>query len=316
MPRVERPDLIAIVGPTGSGKTAVAVALARHLDVEVVSADSRQVRAEMHIGTAAPTDAERSAVRHHLVGVVAPDEPYTLVDWLRAARAAIEEIRQRGRVPLLVGGTGQYVRALLDGWVVPEVPPDHELRGALERLAAEQGREALHERLAAVDPASAARIDARNVRRVIRALEVIEATGRPIPPLEEREAAFTWRCFGLHWRREALYDRVDRRVEVMFAEGLVEETRTLVDRHGRAFRALRTIGYEEALGVIDGAWSVEEAIERARLATHRLVRTQANWFAAGDPRIEWIDGRDAEAAALVIAAAVGGRGVARPGSGR
>lgn len=298
------PDLVAIVGPTGSGKTSVAVEVARHVDVEVISADSRQVRAGMRIGTAAPTDAELAAVPHHLVGVVEPDEPYTLVDWLQGAREAMASIRGRGRLPLLVGGTGQYVRALLEGWAVPHVPPDDALRREFTEIAEREGPTALHARLAAVDPASARRIDPRNVRRVIRALEIVEATGEPVPPLEARDPGFTWRCFGLRWSREEIYQRVDRRVEGMFEQGLIEETRQLVDRYGRAFRALRTIGYEEALGVIDGRWTVDEAIRRAQLATHRLVRTQASWFPGDAAWIEWVDGHDIEAAADAVVTAV------------
>ncbi len=304
MPLLGSPALLAIVGPTGSGKTAVAVELSRHLDVEVISADSRQVRRGMRIGTAAPTDQEMAAVPHHLVGVVEPDAQYTLVDWLRGARAAIASVRERDRLPLLVGGTGQYVRALLEGWTVPEVPPNEGLRAELERLAEQQGIHALHEHLASRDPDSAARIDARNVRRVIRALEVIEATGEPVRRLGPASPGFRWRCFGLRWPRTELYQRIDERVVAMFDQGLLDETRELVERYGRAFRALRTIGYQEALGVVDGRYSIEEAIERAQLATHRLVRTQANWFPDGASWIEWVDGRDARSAALTIAAAV------------
>ncbi|MBM4416305.1 MAG: tRNA (adenosine(37)-N6)-dimethylallyltransferase MiaA, partial [Chloroflexi bacterium] len=165
-------SLVAIVGPTAAGKTAAALAVARRLPVEVVSADSRQVRAGMRIGTAAPTEAELAAVPHHLVGCVAPDAPWTLADFLREARTALAAIWARGRLPLLVGGTGQYVWALLEGWQPPAVPPDPALRAALEREAAGAGVGALHARLAALDAGAAARVDARNPRRVIRALEV------------------------------------------------------------------------------------------------------------------------------------------------
>jgi tRNA dimethylallyltransferase len=295
--------LVAVVGPTASGKTAAAVEAAQRLEIEVVSADSRQVRAGMRIGTAAPTDAERTAVTHHLVEIVQPDQAFTLVDWLEAAREAIEAIWERGRLPLVVGGTGQYVWALLEGWAVPRVPPNPALREELERLAEREGAETLHRRLAAVDAASAARIDARNVRRVIRALEIVEATGEPVPPLKPRDPGFTWSTIGLHWPREELYRRIDDRTVGMFDQGLIEETRGLVERYGRTFRALRTIGYHEALDVIDGELSVEQAIERTQHATHRLVRMQANWFGMHDPRIEWVDGSDLDAAADAIVAA-------------
>ncbi len=296
--------LVALVGPTAGAKTAVALRVAREMDVEVISADSRQVRAGMVIGTAAPTEAERAAAPHHLVGIVEPGETFTLVDWLERAREALDGIWARGRLPLVVGGTGQYVWALLEGWQVPRVPPNPELRAALHRMAEAEGPAALHARLAAVDPASAERIAERNVLRVVRALEIIETTGEPIPPLERQAPDFSWETVGLRWEREESFRRVDERVVAMFEGGLIEETQGLLERYGDRFRALRTIGYQQALDVIDGRATVAEAIERTQLATHRLVRTQGNWFPADDPRIAWWDGRDeAGAVGAIVAAA-------------
>ena len=294
--------LVAIVGPTAAGKTAVAIEAARRLDcgVEVVSADSRQVRREMRIGTAAPSEAELAAVPHHLVGIVAPDAPYAVVDWLADARSALDSIWARGGLPLLVGGTGQYVWALLDGWTMPAVEPDLALRTEFEAYAGERGAGALHARLAALDPASAARIDARNVRRVVRALEVVTLTGAPVPPLEPRDPGFSWRAVGLRWERAALHARADVRVRDMFAMGLVEEARTLAKRHGRDFPALSSIGYREALGVIDGTLTEAEAIRQTQIATHRLIRMQATWFRLDDPRIDWAPGDDIEAAVAAV----------------
>ena len=290
--------VVVLVGPTASGKTAVAIEASRRVPLEIISADSRQLRAGMSIGTAAPS-VEELAVPHHLVGAIAPDAPWSLSDWLREARSAIEATWARGRLPLVVGGTGQYVWALLEGWEVPEVAPDPALRASFEAYAETHGATALHARLEAVDPASAARIDPANVRRVVRAMEIVEVTGRPVPPLGPRDAGFDWRVIGLRWPRDVIHARADARVTAMFEAGLVEETRTLVERHGRGYPALDSIGYHEALAVLDGECDAAEAIRRTRIATHRLIRMQATWFREDDPRIEWVEGADP---ALAVAA--------------
>jgi len=300
-----RPLVIAIVGPTAAGKTGIAVEVARRLPVEVISADSRQVRQGMSIGTAAPTLAEVAVVPHHIVGVVAPDAPWAITDWLDLARAAVDEVHARGRIPLLVGGTGQYVWALLEAWEVPAVPANPSLRTRLEETAAVEGHEVLHAQLAAVDPASAARIDPRNVRRVVRALEIVEATGAPVPPLEPRDPGFDARIIGLRWSREEIHRRADARVDVMFAAGLVDETRALVGRYGRDFEALRSIGYREALAVLDGTMTMAQAVERTRIETHRLIRMQAAWFREDDPRIQWVEGANVPAAVEAVVSAAG-----------
>ncbi len=297
--------LVALLGVTASGKTAAAGAVARRLPVEVVSADSRQLRRHMRIGTAAPTDEELAAAPHHLVGVVEPDAPWSLADFLRLARGALDEIWSRGRLPLVVGGSGQYVWALLEGWSVPAAPPDEARRARLESEAKALGARALHDRLRALDPASADRIDPRNVRRVVRALEIVEVTGQPVPGREASPPDFSWRAVGLRWPREQLHRRADARVEQMYAAGLVEETRAIVARYGRGIPALDSIGYAEALRVLDGEWDEATAVERTKIETHRLIRMQAAWFRADDPRIDWRDGSDLEAVADAVVDAAG-----------
>jgi tRNA dimethylallyltransferase len=292
--------LVALFGATASGKTAVAADAAARLPIEVVSADSRQVRRKMRIGTAAPTDEELAAVPHHLVAIVAPDAPWTLVDWLDRAKAALEDIWSRGRLPLLVAGTGHYAWALLEGLEVPHVEPNPALRADLQAFVASNGAAALHQRLAEADPDSAARIEPANVRRVIRALEIIEATGGPVPPLRRTPPDFTWNAVGLRWPRTELYARADARAAAMYAAGLVEETRALVAAHGDAFDALRSIGYAEALHVLDGSWTEEAALERTWTATHRLIRMQGTWFRDDDERICWVDARDRAAVLTAI----------------
>ncbi len=295
-PQRYRGQLVAIVGATASGKTAAAIEIAQRVPAEVISADSRQVRREMRIGTAAPTDEELAAVPHHLVGVVAPDEPWSLAAFLSCAREAIEGAWERGRLPLLVGGTGQYVWALLEGWQIPAIPANPALRAALEALALEPGGpEELRARLTALDPASAARIAPQNLRRIIRAIEIVETSGAPVQPLEKRPTGIDSRVIGLEWPRDELHRRVDARAAAMYADGLLEETRALLERYGPGLPALATIGYAEAARVVQGEWDVARAIERTRIETHRLVRMQAAWFAGDDPRIEWIPGADSEA---------------------
>ena len=282
------------------------MAIAEQLPIEVVSADSRQIRRGMRIGSAAPSDEERAAVPHHLVGIIEPDAPWTLADFLERAHAALEAIWARDRLPLLLGGSGQYVWALLEGWQPPAVPPDIALRARLNTEVAEHGAagaEALHARLAALDPASAERIDPRNTRRVVRAIEIIEATGAPIAPLPRVPPRWPWQAVGLQWPREQLYRRADERAEQIYAGGLVEETRALIGRHGAGFDALRSIGYAEATRVVSGEWDETTALERTKLATHRLIRQQGNWFRADDDRIAWHDGADVEAVTAAVEAA-------------
>ena len=283
--------LLVIVGPTAVGKTALSLALARRLDGEIVSADSRQIYRSMDIGTAKATPAEQAAAPHHLIDVVAPDEELTLSHYRRLASDGIADIARRGRLPILVGGTGLYVRALLEGWSVPAVPPQPELRRALEQRAARDGADALHRRLAEVDPESAARIDARNVRRVIRALEVYHATGRPISALQDKAPPdYRVLTIGLTMPRPDLYRRIDERVDRMVAAGLVEEVRALMERgYGIDLPAMSGLGYRQIVQHLRGEISLDEAVALIKRHTRRFVRQQYNWFRLSDPTIRWVD---------------------------
>ena len=286
-----RGPLVVIVGPTAVGKTAIALRLGEELGGEVVSADSRQLYRGMDVGTAKPSPEERRRVPHHLMDVLDPDEPFSLAQYQALAYQAIDQIMKRGRLSLLVGGSGQYVRAVVEGWVVPAVPPDRELRAALYREAEEVGAEALHARLAAVDPAAAARIMPTNVRRVIRALEVHQATGRPISQLQEkRPPGYRLLQIGLTMARAELYRRIDQRVERMIEQGLVDEVRTLIERgYGCDLPAMSSLGYREIGMHLQGQISLEEAVRLIRRNTRRFVRRQYNWFRLSDPDIRWFD---------------------------
>jgi len=283
--------LVAIVGPTATGKTALAIALARTLGGEIVGADSRQVYRHMDIGTAKPTPEERSLAPHHLIDVVSPDQEFSLAQYLELAVAALEDVWSRGKQPLLVGGSGQYVWALLEGWRVPRLPPQRKLRRELEERAARQGAGALHGELVQVDPKAAARIDPRNVRRVIRALEVHKATGCPISYWQEKGPP-PWQTFilGLTCPRQVLYERIDARVDAMMEAGLVDEVRALLAMgYSPSLAALSGIGYKQVCQYLAGELDLATAVAQIKTATHRLARQQYTWFRLDDRRIRWID---------------------------
>jgi len=282
---------VALVGPTAVGKTAVALRLAERFAIEVVSLDSRQMVRRLDAGTAKPTAAERARVVHHLVDIAEPDAPLSLADVQPLALSTIADILARGRLPLVVGGTGQYVRAVIEGWSIPRAAPDAALRARLGEIAEAAGPAALHEQLAAVDPAAAARIDPRNVRRVVRALEVHALTGRPISEVQARAGSrYRWLVLGLGRPREDLYARVDRRIDAMLAGGLEEEVRGLVSAgYGFDLPAMSSVGYREWRGCFAGDIDRDEVVRLIRHDTRRLVRQQATWFRADDRAIHWFD---------------------------
>jgi tRNA dimethylallyltransferase len=287
--------LIAVVGPTAAGKTALSIRLAEEATPgaggEIVSADSRQVYRGMDIGTAKAGPEERARVAHHLLDVVDPDQVLSLAEFQAMAYAAIDDIVARGRVPFLVGGTGQYAMAVLEGWQLPHVPPDLDLRRALYTQAEEQGEAALYARLQALDPAAAAAIDARNVRRVVRALEVVLTTGRPISAQRGKTPPpYRVLMIGLTLPRPELYRRIDRRVEHMIEAGLEAEVRRLVAAgYGFDLPAMSGVGYGQFAPYLAGQATLEDVVTAIKRATRRFVRHQANWFSAADARIHWLD---------------------------
>jgi len=284
-------DLVAIVGPTAVGKTALALQLADELPVEIVSADSRQIYRYMDIGTAKPTAQERQRVRHHLLDIVDPDQPLTLAEYQELAYAAIGDIHGRNCLPLLVGGTGLYVKAVLEGLDIPRVRPDPQLREGLHKEAEWRGCQALHDRLRELDPVAAERIDARNVRRVVRALEVCHALGRPISSLQKATPPpYSVLRIGLTVPRDTLYRWIDERIEHMLSAGLVEEVRSMVQRgFGYDMPAMSGLGYRQIGMCLRGEVTAEESVALIKRHTRRLVRQQANWFRLDDPGIAWFD---------------------------
>lgn len=285
------PPLAVITGPTGTGKTEVAVRLASRLRVEVVSADSRQVYRGMDIGTAKPTREQRAVVPHHLVDVVDPDERYNAARFRKEAREAISAILGRGKLPLVVGGTGLYIRALLRG-LLPAPPADPEVRRELKALLDREGVQALHARLEAVDPEAAKRIHPRDPVRIIRALEIHRLTGAPLgAPAHWRQSRPEWSTLivGLTRPRPALSAALEARADGMIAQGLERETRALLEAgYSPSLPAMHGIGYRHFAGVIRGRWAEADAIRAMKRDTKQYAKRQWTWFAR-EPGIRWVD---------------------------
>lgn len=287
------PLLIVLVGPTASGKTALSLRLAETLGGEIVSCDSVAVYREMEIGTAKPSREERARVPHHMIDVVPATAAYSAGDYGREARVAVAEIASRGRVPIVAGGTGLYLRALLDG-LSPVPPRDEALRKRLRVAAGRRGVTLLHRVLRRVDPQAAARIHANDESKLIRAIEVSALLGGAMSDVWSRHAPEPLRGFrvvqlGLQPDRAALYRRIDARCQQMFAAGLLEETAALVKRYGEQCRALQSLGYAEAQAVLRGDLTEAEAIAQAQQGHRHYSKRQRTWFRP-DKRIHWLHG--------------------------
>lgn len=283
--------LVAIVGPTGIGKSKLALHLAQTFAVELVSADSRQVYRFMDIGTAKPNREELSFIPHHLIDTINPDENFSLAQYQSLAYKAIADIQQRDKLALLVGGSGLYVWSVLEGWQIPKTPPDRELRRNLENQAAEVGKDKLYQELMAIDPVAAQRIDPRNVRRTIRALEVSKSTDKPFSQLQHKKApSFDSLIIGLTTDREELYRRIDRRVDRMVEQGLAAEVKKLVEMgYGFDLPSMSAVGYKQIGMYLRGDITLDDAVQQIKFETHRFVRHQYNWFRLKNDRIKWFD---------------------------
>lgn len=289
--------LIAIVGPTASGKTAAAHELAKRVGAEIISADSMAVYRGMDIGTAKPSADEQREVPYHLIDVADPDEQFTVADYQGLAVEAVEDIIQRGRLPIIAGGTGLYIRAVIDGLNIPAAGIDTELRARLKQEAEEKGGERLHERLAEVDPATAERLHPNDVKRIIRALEVYEQSGRPMSEIVEETRPKTPRypgalIYGLTMDREKLYGRIEARVDELIERGLAEEVRQLLSKgYDVNLPAMQGLGYKEIAGCLKGEYDINYAVLLLKQSTRRFAKRQYTWFRA-DKRIRWIDVND------------------------
>jgi len=282
-------NLIFILGPTSSGKSAVAASLAEKIGGEIISCDSMQVYRDMDVLTQAPGKKLVSKIPHHLVRMIPPEEEFSAAKFSELARKAVEDILYRGKVPVFAGGTGLYVKALVDG-LFDAPGKDEELRAHLEELAVERGNEHLHDMLAGLDPKAASEIHFNNVKRVIRAIEVYETTGKALSEKKQDTKGlnekYACRMFALEWPREELYARIQRTVDRMFDSGLVDEVLALLSRN-LSITAGKALGIKEVKAYLDGSISLEEAKEELKKNTRRYSKRQLTWFRA-DKRIKWL----------------------------
>lgn len=298
-----KPRLICIVGPTGVGKTKMALELAGRWGGEILSADSMQVYRHMDIGTAKPTREERGRIPHHLLDVVDPDEPFDASRYIGLARKAIEELQRQRKPVFVVGGTGLYIRALLGG-LIDGPRADDALRRELKQEMTDRGKAHLYGKLQARDPRAAGRIDPHDGVRIVRALEVLELTGRSIVEHQQehhfRDAPYEVLRIGLRLDRERLNERIDRRTEQMIADGFAEEVRWLLDKGwGESLKSMQSLGYRQMIGCIAGRQSLQQAAELIKRDTRRYAKRQMTWFAA-DREVGWLDPGDVEAASARI----------------
>ena len=286
-PATKKPPLLVVLGPTASGKTALSLELAERWNGEVISADSRQVYRGMDIGTDKISAAERRSIAHHLLDVADPSERFTVVDFMRLARAAIADIHARGKLPMLVGGTGLYINALTENFKIPESGASDEIRKKLNDDLREHGAEWLHDELKKVDPENAKKIHPHSYVYVLRALEIFYATGMPKKD-QKGVPEFEVLRIGLRWLREVLATRIAARVEAQFERGLLDEVRGLLAQgYDKNCAAMRTLGYRETIAHLDGKISLEEAKKLIIKNTEKFSKRQMTWFKR-DPRIEWV----------------------------
>ena len=290
------PKLIAVVGPTGVGKTDLSEQIISYIDSEVVSIDSRQIYRKMDIGTAKPKPYLLNKIPHHLINIVDPIDEFSITDFLQSAKTSIEDIISRGKTPLLVGGTGQYFWSLIENWTIPSVPPNPELRKKFEQIANKYGADCLFEELKSIDVEATKIIDSRNIRRVIRALEVGITGGKKWSELRSKDIPlYDPVIIGLTKDRTILYQDVDTRIDEMLTEGWIEEVRLLKNSNiDLSYPSMSSLGYDEIYRYLNGEVSLNDATQKIKINTHRFIRSQYNWFRISDMRIHWFDTAQSE----------------------
>lgn len=293
--------LIVLTGPTSIGKTGLAVEMALALGAEIIGADSRQVYKHMDIGTAKPTTSDRERVPHHLIDFLDPADQLTLARYQQMVYNLVDQLHMQGKVPMLVGGTGQYVTAVVEGWSIPEVPPNVALRKELETYAEEYGKQALYDRLQKIDPNAAVKIHPNNVRRVVRSLEVCIETGERISVLQQKKPPpYRILELGLRMERQYIHERADRRVDQMIQRGFLAEVQQLLAMgYDRNLPSMSGLGYVELVRHILDDLPLEQAVHDTKIATHQYIRRQLTWFRGHDNGIVWHNVEEMDSNAII-----------------
>lgn len=288
-----KPKVIVICGPTASGKTSLSIELAKKVNGEIVSADSMQIYKDMNIGTAKPTKEEMQGIKHYLIDFVSPEERYSVAQYKQDAKKAIREIISNGKMPIVVGGTGLYVDSLIYEIEYNDIKLDENYRKKLEQLAEEQGLEKLYKKALEIDPVAMEKISENDKKRIIRVLEIYKATGKTKTQQEEesrrKPVEYDYKVFAINWNREVLYERINKRVDIMIGQGLIEEVKNIMQKYKKFPTAMQGLGYKEVVDYLNGVYTEDEMIEKIKMETRRYAKRQLTWFRKNRQTI-WIDG--------------------------
>lgn len=291
----EKPKVIVICGPTASGKTALSIELAKKINGEIISADSMQIYKDMSIGTAKPTVEEMQGIKHYLIDFVSPDERYSVAQYKQDAKKTIKEILEKGKTPIIVGGTGLYIDSLIYEIDYTDIKIDENYRKQLEQTAEKEGLDKLYQEAEKIDPDAMKKISQNDKKRIMRVLEIYHSTGKTKTQqeLESRKnpVEYDYRIFAINWDREKLYQRINKRVDIMIEKGLIEEVNQILNKYKKFPTAMQGLGYKEVVDYINGKYTIEEMIEKIKMETRRYAKRQLTWFRKNKQTI-WIEGEN------------------------
>ena len=289
-----KPKVIVIGGPTASGKTALSIELAKAIDGEIVSADSMQIYQEMDIGTAKPTEEEKQNIKHYMLDIIKPNQRYSVADYKKDAKEAIRKIIKKGKTPIVIGGTGLYIDSLIYEIEYPELEIDISYRKELEEIADKEGLLGLYEKAKTIDKDAMEKISVNDRKRILRVLEIYHQTGKTKTELEKesrKEPEFDYRMFAIDMNREVLYDRINRRVDIMIENGLIEEVKKIYEKYKEFPTAMQALGYKEVVEYLENKITKEEMIEKIKMESRRYAKRQLTWFRK-NKETKWLNGED------------------------